>query len=219
LHIPANLPTMNLQDFSMATPDSEYNRVVRHETGHTLGFPHEHMRKDLVARIDREKAYQYFWDTQRWDRTTVDQQVLTPLNERSLMGTPADQTSIMCYQVPAEITIDGEPILGGIDINETDYQFAGATTALRRPPGRRSRASSRPGDRSHWPRRSRVGAKWRRNPLKSPDSRHKKAIDQVSSCGTSGATGGLVVPIGPLPRPASGQRADARRAPLLDRLH
>src|SRR5574337_142890 len=125
LQIPNNLPTMNLQDFSMGTPDSEDNRVVRHETGHTLGFPHEHMRQDLVARIDRDKAYQYFWDTQRWDKDTVDQQVLTPLDEQSFMGTPADQTSIMCYQLPGEITIDGEPIVGGLDINETDYQFAG----------------------------------------------------------------------------------------------
>ena len=43
--IPKNRPTMNLQEFTMSTPDSEYRRVVRHETGHTLGFPHEHMRR------------------------------------------------------------------------------------------------------------------------------------------------------------------------------
>src|SRR5262249_25061849 len=44
LHIPSNRQTMNLQGFTMNTPESEYKRVVRHETGHTLGFPHEHMR-------------------------------------------------------------------------------------------------------------------------------------------------------------------------------
>ena len=54
----------------------------------------------------------------------VDQQVLTPLDERSIMGTRADQTSIMCYQLPAEITRDGQPILGGLDINTTDRTFA-----------------------------------------------------------------------------------------------
>jgi hypothetical protein len=53
----------------------------------------------------------------------VDQQVLTPLDERSIMGTAPDQTSIMCYQLPGEITRDGEPILGGTDINQTDYDF------------------------------------------------------------------------------------------------
>jgi hypothetical protein len=64
--IPSNRPTMNLQGFTMHTPESEYRRVVRHETGHTLGFPHEHMRQALVARIDRAKAYEYFRRTQGW---------------------------------------------------------------------------------------------------------------------------------------------------------
>ena len=122
--IPANRPTMNLQGFSMATPDSEYKRVVRHETGHTLGFPHEHMRRELVARIDPQKAYDYFLRTQGWSRTVVDQQVLTPLDQASIIGTPADQDSIMCYQLPGSITRDGRAIRGGTDINATDFQFA-----------------------------------------------------------------------------------------------
>ena len=125
LHIPKNRQTMNLERLTMNTPDSEYKRVIRHETGHTLGFPHEHMRKDLVARIDPQKAYDFFLRTQGWDRAMVDAQVLTPLNELSLMSTPPDQTSIMCYQLPASITRDGRPILGGTDINPTDYAFIG----------------------------------------------------------------------------------------------
>ncbi len=125
LLIPANRPTMNLQAFSMSTPESEYKRVVRHETGHTLGFPHEHMRADLVDRIDRDKAYAFFEATQGWNRAMVDAQVLTSLDEQSLLHTPADQTSIMCYQLPGSITKDNQPILGGVDINATDRAFAG----------------------------------------------------------------------------------------------
>jgi hypothetical protein len=34
--VPANEPTMNLDSFNMQTPESEYLRVVRHETGHCL---------------------------------------------------------------------------------------------------------------------------------------------------------------------------------------
>lgn len=125
LHIPKNRPTMNLQSFTMNTPESEYRRVVRHETGHTLGFPHEHMRKALIARIDPAKAYVWFRQQYGWDKATVDSQVLTPLSEAQLMGTPPDQTSIMCYQLPGAITRDGKPILGGGDINATDCSFAG----------------------------------------------------------------------------------------------
>ncbi len=125
LHIPKNRQTMNLQGFTMSIREDEYKRVIRHETGHTLGMVHEHMRKALVARIDPEKAYDYFLQTQGWDKQTVDSQVLIPLDEDSLMGTPPDQTSIMCYQLPGAITRDGRPIIGGSDINDTDYAFAG----------------------------------------------------------------------------------------------
>ena len=122
--IPANRPTMNLQGFTMNTPENEYKRVVRHETGHTLGFPHEHMRAALVAKIAPQKAYPYLLQRYGWPKTMVDQQVLTPLSQGSFMGTPADQDSIMCYQLPGSITRDGQPIRGGLDINASDYQFA-----------------------------------------------------------------------------------------------
>ncbi|NMO89522.1 M12 family metallopeptidase [Actinomycetospora sp. TBRC 11914] len=123
LHVPAGRPTLNLEGFTMATPESEYKRVVRHEAGHTLGFPHEHMRRELIARIDREKAYLFFARTQGWSRAMVDAQVLTPLDDADLIATRSDENSIMCYQLPGSITLDGRPILGGLDIDETDFSF------------------------------------------------------------------------------------------------
>src|SRR5262249_4619270 len=56
LLIARDRPTMNLEAFTMSTPDPEFYRVVRHEAGHTLGFPHEHMRKAIVERLNREKV-------------------------------------------------------------------------------------------------------------------------------------------------------------------
>jgi hypothetical protein len=116
--------TMNLEGFTDRTPESEFLRVVRHEGGHALGCPHEHMRPEHVARIAPAKAYDYFWRTQRWDREVVDQQVLTPLNVRSIFGTPyAEEDSCMCYQLPGSITKDGKPIKGGSDITASDRKF------------------------------------------------------------------------------------------------
>ncbi|HEX3149621.1 MAG TPA: M12 family metallopeptidase [Gemmataceae bacterium] len=124
LSIAANEPTMNLDSFTMNTPESEFHRVVRHETGHTMGFPHEHMRKELVAKIDVKKAIKYFGETQGWKPDEVRQQVLTPLEESSLLGTAhSDPKSIMCYQIPGIITKDGKPIVGGLDIDDQDYAF------------------------------------------------------------------------------------------------
>jgi hypothetical protein len=120
-------PTLNLEGFTMATPDSEFYRVVRHEAGHTLGFPHEHMRRELIERLNREKVIEAFMESQGWSEQEVIDQILTPLEESSILGTAnTDQTSIMCYQIDASLTINGQPILGGLDINELDHGFAAA---------------------------------------------------------------------------------------------
>jgi len=127
LGIPADEPTMNLEGFTMKTPEAEFRRVVRHEAGHTLGFEHEHMRTALVQKIDRRKAYAFFDRTQGWTREEVDEQVLTPLARASIMGTrESDPLSVMCYQIPAAITKDGKAIRGGKDINRKDFAFAAA---------------------------------------------------------------------------------------------
>jgi len=125
LHIPADQATMNLEAFTMDTAESEFHRVVRHETGHTLGFPHEHMRRALVNRIDAQKAIAHFKRWDGWDERETISQVLTPIEEVSIRGTRADARSIMCYQIPGEITKNGRPIVGGLDIDECDYRFAG----------------------------------------------------------------------------------------------
>jgi hypothetical protein len=144
--------TMNLEGFTMSTPESEFVRVVRHEAGHTLGFPHEHMRDQLVAKIDREKAIKYFMQTQGWSRQEVIAQVLTPLSRSSLRGTAhADPTSIMCYQIPGILTKDGKAILGGKDIDRLDGEFVALIypkkTKLTRPPKPKLPKKSRRGRR------------------------------------------------------------------------
>jgi hypothetical protein len=124
LHIPGGQPTMNLEAFTMKTAESEFHRVVRHETGHTLGCPHEHMRRELVNLIDPAKAIAYFQATQGWSADEVRHQVLTPIEDSSLWGTAhADSNSIMCYQIPGSITKNGKPIIGGLDIDASDYAF------------------------------------------------------------------------------------------------
>jgi hypothetical protein len=118
-------PTLNLEGFTMRTSEAEFRRVVRHEAGHTLGFDHEHMRSAIVRRIDRARAIAYFDKTDGWTAEEVEEQVLTPLPKRSIMGTAdADPLSIMCYQLPASIMKDRKAVKGGSDINPKDFAFA-----------------------------------------------------------------------------------------------
>jgi len=125
LLIDKDQPTMNLEAFTMDTSEAEFHRVVRHETGHTLGFPHEHMRKQIVARLDTKKVIASFMASQGWSEQEVKNQVLTPIEDSSILGTPvADESSIMCYQIDGSLTKDGKPIVGGLDINDTDRAFA-----------------------------------------------------------------------------------------------
>jgi hypothetical protein len=124
LSIPRGEQTLNLQQFTMSTPESEYLRVVRHETGHTLGAPHEHMRSEIIKRLDPAKTIAYFKQFQGWSAEETRQQVLTPVNEASLLvPTPADEESIMAYQLPGSITKDGRPVVGGSDINQRDADY------------------------------------------------------------------------------------------------
>lgn len=126
LTIDPSEPTMNLEGFTTKTPDAELRRVVRHETGHTLGFPHEHLRRSIVAKLDRQKAIAYYERTQGWSVEEVEDQVLTPLETSSILGSHRpDAHSIMCYDAPGEITKDGEPIPGGTDIDDLDYTIVG----------------------------------------------------------------------------------------------
>lgn len=139
LQIPRGQQTMNLEGFSLQTSDAEFRRVVRHEVGHTMGFPHEHALPEIIARLDPEKTIRYFQQTQGWDRQTTIQQVLTPLDPRSVLSDPADERAIMCYQLPGSITKDGRPVTGGADINAADAAFAARVypkqTTVVRPDG------------------------------------------------------------------------------------
>lgn len=124
-HIPKGQATMCLQGFTMSVPERERRRVIRHEFGHTLGFVHEHQRREIIARLDEAKVIAKFLREQGWPPSMTRQQVLTPIEEGALLGTPhPDQTSIMAYSMGGDVTKDGLPIIGGLDFSDSDKEFA-----------------------------------------------------------------------------------------------
>ena len=81
--------------------------------------------RSRVVREPRAVLAEFGMQTQGWTEEEVRQQVLTPLEDSSLLGTAhADPRSIMCYQIPGSLTKDGKPIVGGTDIDTQDRAFA-----------------------------------------------------------------------------------------------
>ena len=135
LLMPKNAATMNLQGITLTTPEEECRRSIRHETGHTAGFPHEHLRRALISRLDESKTENYYAQHYGWSALMTRQNVLTPIEERAIIATPAaDETSIMTYPIAGECTRNGQPIKGGLDINNTDRWFAGQLYPKAAPP-------------------------------------------------------------------------------------
>jgi hypothetical protein len=125
LTVSAVLPTMSLGGFTMSYPESEFKRVIRHEVGHTMGFHHEQLRAEIVERLDEEATIEYFANVYGWPEDRTRFNVLTPLDPDDITASAsADERSIMCYQLPAEITLDNTAIPGGKDITATDAAFA-----------------------------------------------------------------------------------------------
>ena len=135
LTIPKNQPTMCLSRFTMDTPEGEYRRVVRHETGHTLGFPHEHQLPEIIDLLDVSKTLAWGPRALGWSEQMIRSQILTPPDMRTIRMTPhADVRGIMCYSLPASITKNGQPIPGGTDIDATDAEYAATMYPKENPP-------------------------------------------------------------------------------------
>ena len=90
-------PTLNLEGFTMKVSDAEFRRVVRHEAGHTLGFDHEHMRSEIVKRIDRKKAFAFFDRTEGWTNEEIEEQVSCGRNSSWMPRACPVVSHVHCY--------------------------------------------------------------------------------------------------------------------------
>ncbi|MBD3919070.1 hypothetical protein H8B09_09915 [Paenibacillus sp. PR3] len=137
LSVPQDKATMNLGGLQVDTPDREFRRVVRHETGHTLGFMHEHQRPEITAHIDSDKAIAHYKAIYNWSPEVTRATILSPINPDYTNQTIlADPNSVMSYPLPASIMKDGIAIEAGRDISASDMAFAAILYAKPNTTGR-----------------------------------------------------------------------------------
>jgi len=119
-----NRPTMNYGWLEPTTSIREYQRVVRHEFGHSLGMIHEHQNPAAQGQIpwDKPKVYAYYAQ-QGWSQADVDSNIFDVYAEESTNHTAFDPTSIMEYAVPDSLTIGSYSIGWNTEFSSADVDF------------------------------------------------------------------------------------------------
>jgi len=89
--------TMNLGWFDVPT--------VLHEFGHVLGMVHEHSNPNgNPIKWDKKAVYKWAEETQGWNKTQTDKNILVKYEHNQVNGSSFDPLSIMLYFFPGSLT-------------------------------------------------------------------------------------------------------------------
>lgn len=104
----------------------ELNRVVTHEFGHALGLLHEQSYPGAVNWKKTDSVYNYYEETQGWDRKKVDFNVFEISNQFYTNGTTYDPKSIMHYSINSWETTDGYSVKQNNELSAGDKAIIAA---------------------------------------------------------------------------------------------
>jgi len=106
--------------------ERELKRVVVHEFGHALGLLHEQSYPGAVNWKRTDSVYNYYYQTQGWDRAKVDFNVFEASNQFYTNGTEYDPKSIMHYAIQPWETVDGYTVEQNYELSEGDKKLIAA---------------------------------------------------------------------------------------------
>ena len=105
---------------------TELKRVVTHELGHSLGLLHEQSYPNAVKWKKTDSVYNYYRQTQGWDKSKVDFNVFEVSNQFHTNGTSYDPKSIMHYAINSWETTDGYSVKQNYELSEGDKKLIAA---------------------------------------------------------------------------------------------
>ena len=105
---------------------AELKRVVTHEFGHSIGLLHEQSFPGAVSWKKTDSVYNYYKETQGWDKEKVDFNVFETSNQFYTNGTTYDPKSIMHYSINAWETTDGYAVKQNYELSEGDKKLIAA---------------------------------------------------------------------------------------------
>ncbi len=106
--------------------NAELKRVVTHEFGHALGLLHEQSYPGAVNWKKTDSIYNYYYQTQGWDKDKVDFNVFEVSNQFYTNGTQYDPKSIMHYSIQPWETNDGYSVNQNYDLSSGDKTLIAA---------------------------------------------------------------------------------------------
>lgn len=106
--------------------DREMRRVVTHEFGHALGLLHEQSFPGAVKWKKTDSVYNYYKETQGWDKAKVDFNVFDVADQFFTNGTAYDPKSIMHYSIEPWQTIDGYSLKSSTELSPGDKSLIAA---------------------------------------------------------------------------------------------
>lgn len=125
-----HIPSMNLGWLTAETSDSEYHRIVLHEFGHALGLIHEHQNPyGMAIQWDSNMVYQYFLQTNGWDKKRVNSNIFEQYARDCVNGTAFDSLSIMLYAIDKKLTKNAYSTNTNWTLSENDKQFVSSVYA------------------------------------------------------------------------------------------
>ena len=116
-------PSMNFGWFNANTTETEFNRTIMHEFGHSIGLIHEHQSPVGNILWNKPKVYEYYQQTQGWSIAQVDNNIFAKYSETQTNYSAYDNGSIMHYPIEASLTTDGYSVGLNTDLSSNDKIF------------------------------------------------------------------------------------------------